>query len=148
MCRLYANSFHIKYLYIRHSRHHRFWYYVGPRTSPHGHWGTTVCVPGCTCAVPHHQRRCLLCMFSLAEEKLWPLCVLWLTFPKLGDCIDWLLTQESWLSSASSFMSLDPFLPSLHFLAGMFFKGTSSSSEWGQISSWILALAASFVFQV
>ena len=101
MCRLYANTFHIKYLYITHSRHQRFWYYVGPRTvSPHGHWGTTVCVYlGAHVCSPMSQKEMFACfLWQRRNPGLW---VLWLTLPKLGDCIGWLLTQESWISSAS-----------------------------------------------
>lgn len=148
MCRLYANTFHINYLYIMHSRHQRFWYYVGPRTSKSSRTlrDDCMCVPGCTC-VQSHVTKGNVCMFSLAEEKPWP----------LGAVVN--IAKAWWLhrlASNSGELNQFCFLPSHlltpcgddDFLADMFSEGTSSSSEWGRSSSWILALAANFVFQV
>lgn len=146
MCRLYANSFHISIYIYEHSSTTGFgimWVLEQSSRTLRG----IVCV-GARVESHTTKGRCLLYV-SLAEEKLWPLCVLWLTFPKLGDCIDWLLTQESWLSSSFLFLISWP-LPSFisYPWLACFWGDLLKAVNERQISSWILALAASFVFQV
>ncbi|KAB0359563.1 hypothetical protein FD754_003719 [Muntiacus muntjak] len=54
--------------------------------------GDCMCVPGCTVCSPTSPKEMSACF--LWQRRNSGLCVLWLTFPKLGD-IRWLLTQES-----------------------------------------------------
>lgn len=57
------------------------------------------------CAVPHHQRKGLPVFFGRRNSGL---CVPWLTFSKLGECLGWLLIPErtSFSGSLSQFCLL------------------------------------------
>lgn len=150
---LYANTFHVRYLYIRDSSIRRFWCHMGTsEASP-----LRILRDDCVCIrgyawMQSHLTKGNVCTFSLAEKKLWPLCAVvdmptaWWLLRVASNSWEGLLSQEGWVSSASFLHISCPlwgwWLPGRHVL----WEHLLEQQKVGGGTSWILALAASFFF--